>query len=242
MTNRLAFAVASLAALLASACGASVVDLVDNAAAGPRLTADADLLIETSSAAMADVTSVEFTLARSGAPVYVDEFESLELKDLKGQFVVPTRAQALLTIEVNGSLTTQLGAIAIDDTVWMSNPVTGNFEPLPVGIDLDPSKFFDPTGGWQPLLANLGDVELADGADSGPFHLRGVARPDDVAAITVGLVQNQEVPVDLWVNPVTGLVQEAEFVTELNGEKTTWHLELSRYGDPFEITAPEEVL
>ena len=35
-----------------------------------------------------------------------------------------------------------------------------NSSRLPAGIDLDPSLFFDPRGGWQPLMEGLTDVEL----------------------------------------------------------------------------------
>jgi lipoprotein LprG len=223
------------------ASGQAPVDLDDGAVADPD--ADPAVVVDESAAAMAAVTSVQFELERRGAPVYIDEFESIALDSLIGQFEVPTRAQAQLTVTVDGDLTTQLGAVAIDDEVWISNPVTGDFETLPDGYDIDPSRFFDPEGGWQPLLANLDDVTMVGIEDDGGdrYHVRGVAPAEQVQDITVGLVEDQDVTVDLWIHPGTMLVTRAEFETTIDGAESQWVLELDRYGDDFTIEPPENV-
>ena len=218
-----------------------VVDLDDGAIADPD--ADADEVVAASATAMGDVTSVEFRLDREGAPIFIDEFQSLALDSLIGQFTVPTRARAQLTVTVDGSLTTEIGAVAIDDEVWISNPVTGDFETLPPGFDIDPSRFFDPQGGWQPLLANLGEVELVGIDDRGGerYHVRGVAPASEVENITVGLVDGQDVPVDLWIHPGTFLVTHLEFETMIDGGASQWELDLGRYGESFTIRPPANV-
>jgi len=221
--------------------GAEVVDFDDGATADPN--ADADTIVADAAIAMGDVTSVEFELDRGGAPVFIDQFESIALDSMIGQFVVPGRAAAALDVEVDGSLNTRIGAVAIDDEVWISNPVTGDFETLPTGYDIDPSKFFDPEGGWQPLLANLTEVELVAIDDRGGerYHIRGVAPADQVENITVGLVEDQDVPADLWIHPSSSLVTALEFVTTIDGDESTWVLELGRYGEEFTIEPPENV-
>ena len=220
---------------------AGPVDLNDGPAANPD--ADPGEIAQESAEAMAGVTSVEFRLERSGAPVFIDQFEKLALDDLLGQFTVPTRARAQLTVTVEGNLITKLGAVAIEDEVWLSNPVTGDFETLPAGYDIDPSKFFDPEGGWQPLLANLFDVELIGIDDRGGdrYHLRGTAPAAEVRNITVGLVRDQDVPVELWIHPGTMLVTRAAFTTVIDGGESRWVLDLDRYGEQFSISPPENV-
>lgn len=221
--------------------GGEVVDLDDGAVADPD--ADVDQIVADAAAAMAGVTSVEFRLDRSGAPIYIDEFESLALDSLVGQFTIPTRARAQLTVTVDSNLTTEIGAVAIDDEVWISNPVTGDFETLPPGFDIDPSRFFDPEGGWQPLLANLRDVELLGIDDRGGdrYHVRGVAPAAEVQNITVGLVRDQDVPVELWIHPGTSLVTSAEFTTSIDGADSRWELDLGSYGESFTIRPPANV-
>ena len=145
---------------------AVVVDLDDGAVADPDV--DAAALLQSSATAMASVTSVEFRLERDGAPVYIDQFEEIALDGLRRPVhradPCPSRARPSPS---NGNLPTKIGAVAIDNEVWISNPVTGDFETLPAGYDIDPSRFFDPEDGWQPLIANLRDVELVGIDDRG---------------------------------------------------------------------------
>lgn len=224
----------------ARAAGAPVV--LDDGAVADR-AADPDTVVAEAATAMAEVTSVEFELERSGAPIFIDQFGRLALDRLRGQFTVPNRAQAELTVTVEENLTTKLGAVAIDEEVWISNPVTGDFETLPTGYDIDPSRFFDPEGGWQPLLANLQDVELIGIDDRGGerYHVRGTAPAEEVRNITVGLVRDQDVPVDLWVHPTTHLVTAATFTTVIDGAESDWELVLHRFGEEFTIDPPENV-
>jgi lipoprotein LprG len=208
---------------------------------GDPLPAEAAAILAASAQAMGDVTSVRFTLNRAGAPVYIDTFESLALESVDGRFTAPAAADAVLTVEVDGSLKTKLGAIAIDDTVWLSNPVTGVFEPLPTGYELDPSSFFDPQLGWRPLLAGLQDAEFVgeEDRDGQRYHVRGVAPAAQMEIISAGLVRDQDVAIDFWIHPVTGLVTAAEFTTTFDGADTDWVLELRDYGDTFEIDPPQ---
>lgn len=217
------------------------VDLDDGALAVPD--ADAADVLEASAAAMAEVTSVEFTVERDGAPVFVDQFESIALDGLRGQFTIPTRAQAQLTVTIDGNLTTEIGAVAIDDEIWISNPVTGDFEPLADGLDIDPSSFFDPEDGWQPLLSNLRDAELVGIENRGGerYHIRGTAPAAEIQNITAGLVRDQAVEVDLWIHPGTSLVTRAEFDTVIDGATSSWTLELGRYGASFTIRPPQNI-
>jgi lipoprotein LprG len=213
----------------------------DGAVADPN--AQATEILNAAAEAMAGVSSVEFRLERSGAPIFIDEFERIALDSLRGQFTVPGKAQAELEVTVNDNLATRLGAVAVDDEVWISNPVTGDFETLPAGYDIDPSQFFDPKGGWQPLLANLQNVTLVGVDDRGGdrYHITGTAPAAQVSDITVGLVKGQDVAVDLWVHPDSKLVTVAEFQTTIDGGTSNWQLELGKYGESFTIEPPANV-
>lgn len=234
--------------------GGSPTEAIGESGAGPGTALDADgavadpsadpiEIVQSSAEAMRAVASVEFELERTGAPVFIDQFESIALNELHGQFTVPNKAQAELTVEINDNLTTRLGAVAIDQEVWISNPVTGDFETLPAGYDIDPSKFFDPENGWRPLLIELGDVELVGVEDRGGdrYHVRGVAPAEQVREITVGLVRNQDVPIDLWIHPSSWLVTAAELTTVIDGADSNWALSLDSYGEQFTINPPENV-
>ncbi len=228
------------ASLLVAGCGAA--DAAEPTE--PTIPADAASIVAASATAMGATESVRFELRRDGAPVYIDQVEQLALNSVVGQFTVPGAAQAVLEIEVDGGLVSELGAVALDDEIWLSNPITGAFEPLPAGIDLDPSRFFDPRGGWQPLMEGLTDVELVgteqrDGANR--YHIAATAPADRVEAITAGLVRDQDVHIDFWIQPVTGQVRSVEFTTSVVDRDVEWALDLSEYGDDFDIQPPEGI-
>ena len=229
------------AVLVASAGAATAACGGSDEPEGDPLPAEVGAILTASAREMGDVTSARFTLARSGAPVYIDTYESLALDGVDGRFAAPASADAVLTVEVDDSLKTKLGAVAIDDEVWLSNPVTGVFEPLPAGYDIDPSQFFDPEGGWRPLLAELQDPVLVGEVDRDGkrYQISGVAPAANIETISAGLVRDQDVPINFWIHPVTGLVTAAEFTTTYQGAETDWVLELRDYGETFEISPPQ---
>jgi hypothetical protein len=221
--------------ILSAACGG------DAEPEGDPLPAEAATILDASSAAMGDVTSVRFDLKRSGADVYIDQFESLALDKIKGRFAAPGGADAVLSVTVDGSLKTTLGAVALDGQVWLSNPVTGKFEVLDTGYDIDPATFFDPQRGWGPLMGSLTNVVLVGVEDRGGkrYHVRGVGPAAQMQIVTAGLVRDQEVSIDFWLKRDTALVTAAEFSTVFEGKTTDWVIELSGYGDDFEIKMPD---
>ncbi|MEM9201347.1 MAG: LppX_LprAFG lipoprotein [Actinomycetota bacterium] len=218
----------------ASADAAATVEV------GPRLPANAEGLIDRAASAMAAVESVRFVVDRSGDPVFIDLVESIELDAVVGRFAAPADADAIVTVTIDGTLVTELGAVALGPDIWLSNPITGEFEPLPPSYDIDPSRFFDPTGGWQPLLAGLSDRTLVAADDA--YHVRGIAPETELRRVTAGLVRADDVVVDLWLDPHSALVERVEFsVTDPRYGTSDWRIELSEYGEPFVISAPDGV-
>ncbi|NNE96288.1 MAG: LppX_LprAFG lipoprotein [Acidimicrobiales bacterium] len=207
----------------------------------PALELDPAVLQAASSEAMGAVTSVRFTLEQSGDPVFIDAADAISLNSLEGRFTAPSSADAVLAVEVSGLLNTKIGAVAIGEEIWLSNPITGEFETLPPGFDIDPSSFFDPKGAWQPLLRDLTSVELVGEADIegvASYQLRGTATPERMEAVTAGLVRGEEVRLDIWIDQVTALVQRMEFEVGLGEGRSSWVLGFSSYGEPFTITDP----
>lgn len=187
-------------------------------------------------AAMGEVETVRFALTASGDPVFIDPLATLALVAADGRVAVPD-ADALLTVEVSGSLQTRLGAIAVGSDAWLSNPITGDFEPLPEEYGIDPSRFFDPQGAWRPLLENLTDATIV-GAEEDGVLMTAVARGDDVRRVTAGLARAVAVPAELWLDAETAEVNRIRFTTEIDGSTTTWDLRLSEYGTDVVIEPP----
>jgi LppX_LprAFG lipoprotein len=226
-------AIPLLVVSLAAACGGS---------GGTTIPADVGSVLSVSASVMGQIESVRFEIERTGDSVYLDPGGTLAFQSADGRFVSPSSADATVTLNVAG-LTTRVGAVAIDGQTWLSNPITGSWEPAPAGYSFDPATLFDPDTGWRPLLdggftsAELVGTETIDGAAS--YHLTGVASGPRVTSITAGLVDSGDVDADLWIDQHTGQVLEVTFSVPVPDGTATWKLTFSEYGGDFEVSPPD---
>ena len=229
---------AALLTFLAVACSS---DPSPSSTTDATLPPDQTTVLASAAKVMGEVDFVEFTIERSGAPVHIDTFEILVFNNAAGRFAAPTSADALVTVEAAGFLT-EIGAIASEGQTWLSDPITGNFAPAPGSYAFDPATLFDPEVGWRPLLeSGLTDIAWTGAVTRGTesrYHLTGLADPHRLEVITAGLVRNQEVVLDLWLDPVSGAVREVEFSTVNDGATSTWVLTFHGYGEALDITPP----
>jgi hypothetical protein len=211
----------------------------------PALSADIDTLLAASASAMATVDTVRFEIGRGGVAIYIDPTLTLEFKEAVGRFVAPEAADAVVKVGVSG-LNVQIGAIAIDGTIWLSNPITGNWEEAPSQYAFDPTMLFSPEVGWRPLLegelenAELVGLEEDDGVQR--YHITASAPAVRIETITAGLVSDQDVDLDVWLDPDTGHVLEVLFDAETSAGISSWQLRFFDYGDDMVIVPPEELL
>lgn len=220
--------------LLVVACGSS--EPVET------LPPEPEAVLEAAAEAMGAVEFVRFQIERGGAPVYIDPLDTLNFSLAEGQFAAPSSANAVVTLAV-GNINAQIGAIAIDGTTWLTNPITGEWEDAPPGYDFDPATLFDPELGWKPLLATgLSDVEwIGEEQHNGEtrYHIRAAADENRVALILAGLIRKQSVDLDMWIDPETGHVREAELSTVYEGQTSDWFIEFSEFDESVEITPPD---
>jgi lipoprotein LprG len=211
-------------------------------ASQPTLPADLETLLSTAGTAMTDVETVHFSLERGGTPVYI--FSDVEFLDAEGDYLAPDRAAAVAHVSAAG-FTLEMGAIAIAGETWITNIITGDWEPATEELSIDPAVLFDPDVGLPELLRNdLGDAELVgleprDGAER--YHVRGLGPAARIDIITFGLVDDQDVVIDLWLDPVTAHVTEGTFTTLYRGEEATWQMTFSDYGEDVSIPIPSEI-
>jgi hypothetical protein len=223
----------ALPALVVGGCGS-------DESAEPTITADVEAIRTAAATAMAEIDTARFSVERSGAPIYIDDGDTLAFERAEGRFSAPASADALFTV-VAGSLTVEIGAVTIDGATWITNPATGRWEEAPEDLSFDPASLLAPRTGWSPLLADgLSRVELREPApdDDNRYHLRGVAEGARISVLTGGLV-DQSVPIDLWIDAVSGHVVEARFDVETDEGESGWRLKLGDYGAEVEVERPE---
>lgn len=234
MKRRMIAAFVVLAAVAASCSSAE-----DTTTTAPPTAAD---LLATSAATMGSVDTVQFSIERGGEPVYIDTQGFLEFVSATGRFAAPGAAEALVTVSALG-LSTEVGAVVIEGETWLTNPITGNWEPTPPGYTFDPATLFDPEVGFRamlqegiPSVADVGD-ELVE--DVTLRHVRFTASGARVEVITAGMVRGEDVTIDAWIEPTSSELRRATFSTTIGAAPTEWDLTFFDYGADISITPPD---
>lgn len=201
---------------------------------------DVDGVLALSSAAMAEVDSVLFTIELEGAEVFIDDEGLISFRAADGRFAAPSSADALVSVTALG-LATEVGAVAIDGQVWLTNPLTGDWEDAPESLTFDPAQLFDPEVGFSALLSDglIDPVLVPPSPDpDGRYHITADVDPVSVNALTGGLVDDVD-NVDLWVDGNSGRLVEVTFDVGTDAGGTSWRLLLTDYGTPVSINPPD---
>ena len=240
---RIRLSIFSLAlGLVAVACSGAADDATTTSTPPVTLPPDIDTILQASAAAMGSIESVQFTIGRAGALVSIDQAGRLVFDFAEGRYGAPGAAEALVTIDVS-DIKIKVGAIAIDGSTYLSNFITGRWEPVPDAYEFDPAALFDADVGWRPLLAGgYTDVTLIGTEDRegiATYHLTGTAAEERVEAITAGLVANQDVELELWIDAATGEVREVAFEAVSANGRSFWTLTFFDYGVDVIIEPPE---
>ncbi len=215
--------------VVAAGCG-------DSSGGGPTLPADPEVILAEATAAMSAVETLAFELTRSGAPITV---ASLQFDAAEGQYAAPDSAQAVLKVKAGG-ISVEVATIAIGERVWITNPLSQQWEEFPAGTGFNPAIIFDPEVGWEPLLGDdLSSVELdGERADGGTYVITGTVAPARVEVLTARLVRDQPVDVEMWIDAETALVTRVAFATQGEDGRSDWLLLLSEFGEPVSIEPP----
>jgi len=196
------------------------------------LTAE-DILAD-AAVTMQAVETLRYEISLSGAPITL---LGVELRSATGQYAAPDSSQAVLEAAIGG-LTIELATIAIGETSWLTNPLTGGWDEYTGSRAFNPAIIFDPELGWKPLLT----TDLSDAAytvDGDTYLVTGTAAGARVEVLTAGLVESQPVDIAFEIDRETSLVTRMEFSTTGETGVTIWVLELSEFDEPVSIDPPE---
>ncbi|NNF55113.1 MAG: LppX_LprAFG lipoprotein [Acidimicrobiales bacterium] len=197
-------------------------------------------ILSRSSSAMAKVETARFAIEQTGAAVYIDQAEQIQFSGATARFAAPSSADALIGVTAFG-LSTEVGAVAIDGEIWITNPLTGKWEAAPEGLSFDPTVLFAVDTGWAAVLSGglQAPVLVTEEGDTDErHHVRSTVEANRVSTLTGGLV-NESSTLDLWIDAETGLVDEASFDVETGGGLTSWRLTVTNYDSDITITKPD---
>ncbi len=189
---------------------------------------------------MADVDTLLFTIELEGADVFIDDGGLIQFQRAEGRYAAPGSADAVVSVVALG-LATEVGAVAIDGDVWITNPLTGAWEPAPESLTFDPATIFDAEVGLSALIADgltNAVLESPEPDADGRLHITADVEPARVSTLTSGLVDDVD-RVDLWIDQATGHLMEVAFDVGADEGGTSWRLLLTDYGTPVTVNEPE---
>lgn len=196
-------------------------------------------LSERAADAMAAVESLHFSITRSGASVALDPAGLLMFESAEGRYGAPSSADALITVTALGNRL-EVGAIAIDGRLWVTEPLTGRWDEATDLITFDPAALFGAEQGLPAVLRDgLSDTEVVHPVDArGRIQLRGLVGADEVASLVNGMAATEAI-VDFWIDAETARVHELRFETGAGDAIASWVIQLDDFDGEVTITPPE---
>lgn len=192
------------------------------------------LLAETA-VTMETVDTLRYDIELTGAPITL---LGVELRGAQGQYAAPASSQAVLQAAIGG-LTIELGTIAIGETSWLTNPLSGEWDEYTGSRAFNPAIIFDPELGWRPLLTTDIDQPRLLETTGDSYVVAGTTAPGRVEVLTAGLVDAQPVELVVEIDRATGFVTQMDFTTVGEAGETMWALQLSEFGSEVSIGPPE---
>jgi len=211
-----------------SACGDGSADLDDMSASE---------LLDASANRMEAVTSFAFALEHENG--FTDIIRGLAMETAEGEVAGPDRMAAELRARV-GPINVALGLIIHPEGAWISNPLTGQWEPEDVSI----AQLFDPATGVTSLMRDLGEVrvtgtEVIDGRPT--RRIEGVVDSGALAALLPGVASGREVTARFWIGSEDPVVHRIDLLGAVGPDDSpdiVRRLRLSRFGQEFLIEPP----
>jgi len=214
--------------LLVSACGDESADLDDMSASE---------LLEISANRMDAVTSFAFALEHENG--FTNIVRGLAMEVAEGEVAGPDRMAAELRARI-GPINVAVGLIIHPEGAWVTNPLTGQWEPEDVSI----AQLFDPATGVTALMRDLGEVrvtgtEVIDGRPT--RRIEGAVDSGALAALLPGVASGREVTARFWIGSEDPVVHRIDLLGAVEPDDSpdiVRRLRLSRFGQEFVIEPP----
>ncbi len=200
-------------------------------------------ILERASARIAETESLSFELEVDG-PTYIDDDETIQLLEARGQLVRPDRVHSQFRVRVLESVTVTMEIITVGDQTWSTDLITGNWEEAPVEFTYDPSILFDTDDGVGPVMDRVtGEERLDDeeirGLDA--FRVRADVERDVIGPLTSNTLTGAPIAVELWIDQKSFDLLRAK-LSESDGdgdEPSVWTLDLDDHDESFDIVPPD---
>ncbi len=214
--------------LVAASCGDRGVDL-------DGITPEE--LLEHSASRMESVESFAFRLEHENG--FTSVVRGLAMETAEGQLAGRDRLSAELRARA-GPIAVNVGLIVHPEGAWITNPLTGQWEPEALTIE----QLFDPATGVTALMRDLADVRVIGTETLGGVatrQLEGTVDSGALATLLPGVAGGHPLTVRVWVGAEDPLVHRIDVLGAIepaDTPQTVRRLRLSRFDEPFQIEPP----
>ncbi|MEX2143403.1 MAG: LppX_LprAFG lipoprotein [Anaerolineales bacterium] len=224
-----------IVALILAGCSAPIEDLPPEA------------IVERSAEFMRSLEGFSFRLERTGQPVYVDPGGLISFRQAEGIFVSPDRVQATVKV-IAPAIVAEVSIIGIGDLEWETNIFSGEWALVPPEYAFQPAVLFDPIGGIHQALEDylvnielIGIAEIDEIPGLSLYYLSGQMDGSNVHDLTVGLIDEQLLEIELWIAPNTFELHRVVIIDPVNDHDelgTNWIFDFWDFGKIIEIEPP----
>ncbi len=165
--------------------------------------------------------------------------EGLEIFEAEGDVVNPDQLYAAFTGEL-GSFVIKSAIIALGDTNYLTNPLTGKWES--VAPDVNPLAFFDPQEGISAMMGLVEQVSLVDPVPTdGTRVVEGSLPATALSPLLGSALEDATVGVRLTIDVDRSYLLEARVegrVVASDAEDVVRVIKLSRFNEDIDIQPP----
>lgn len=187
-----------------------------------------------------ETDSARFDLEIDGTIALGGEGE-LELGAVEGAIARPASAQAEANVQFMGSSIT-MELIASDGTLYLRNPLSGEWENAPTDLNFDPALIFDEDTGISRIVDQLENLEN-EGEDSvngtDTWHITATIDTSEVQGLTGSFFEGDILDLDMWIATDDHRLMRVELHDSEAAEPSSWVLTLSDHNEPVDISPPE---
>jgi hypothetical protein len=224
--------------LFLSACGYTRTSIND-----PRK------LVSLSTAKMQQLKGFQYQINRTGEPAFLDYNETISFRKAEGFYVIPDRVTAKVRV-ITSLIVAEVNIISIGDKQWETNLVTGAWQRVPAEYAFQPQILLNPETGLQAILEEqlydltlLGLDEIEELPGKKLHHIHGLLNGDAAYNLTYGMIDNETLDVDIWVDPESYVIHRVIVIDPMNegeDEDTVWQIDFWNFDKVIEINPPLE--
>lgn len=193
------------------------------------------VVLERSGEIMEALESFHFRLTHEngGTPIG----QGLVIGEVQGDAARPDKISLELS-GLAGNFAMRLSLIAIGKNSFISNPITGEWEPVPAGVS--PLGFFDPTKGVSEIMKQIESPRLLSTEDDS-YTISGTIPSESLASLFGAVDEGNSIDINVVIDATSLYLLEARLegrITTLEEDGVIRIITLSNFNEPVEIEPP----